>query len=1108
MRNRAVWLAATLWIAVMGFDAARATAVENLLGNGGFETGDLSGWGIVGAAGAQVVTTCDGAGIPEGPAEGRYCLYVTVSAAGVNFWDSSLQRHNLVFQQGKKYTLSAFFKCKAGTLTVNLKPELGADPWTGYGEQRITIGETWTEYHVTTPVFASDVMLAGIVFHVGFAAAEFWVDDIKWYEGEYVPTSVNEEPAGETSVQFADPALKAAVEACLGIADPTPGDMLRLHWANLTNRSIRDLTGLEYAKNLIGLDVSYNMITDLSPLAGLTSLRTLALYSNPLSVKACLIDIRTIRTNNPGVTIYYDGWPEQQCTLAISSSPGGSVVMPGEGPLTVSYGRRIPVEAVAQEGYQFTGWSGTAVDAGRVRDPSASHTSVVVEGDYSLVAQFAPQDLSWTAVYFNDFERQAGPNWSHDITDATLIGQRRFLGQFNNDSVRLALTDLPPHTNVRLTFDLFLLRSWDGDGLAGPPELSSGPGPDLWSLTVNGDVTLLSTTFDNHWLPSRQSFHRQSYPHNYPGPGMLPETGAAEAGTLGYARTFPETGTEYVGMDSVYHLTFTVADSAPTIGFDFAASGLQLITDESWGLDNVRVEVVDANMELITSSTPGGSVVMPGEGTFIYTYGRLVPVEAVAQAGYQFTHWSGTAVDANAMLDPCAPHTSVAMKGNYSLVAHFKPQDEPWSTVYSSDFEGQVGPEWSQNLVDATPAGQRRFLGQFGNDAVTLALTDLPAHSNVRLSFDLFVILSWDGNGVLFPTVAPDHWAVAVDERATLLDTTFDNHTGPATQAFPANYPDGQYPARTGAAEVDSLGYLWSGTVWPSDSVYHIVLTFEHRTDAISVCFAASNLEALDNESWGLDNVRVEVVTRASKATLTVSSTAGGSATVPGEGTVTYNRGESVPIQAVAEARYRFAHWSGSAVDANKVADPTAAGTTVIMDGDYTLVANFVVNEKTLTISSTAGGSVTVPGQGSFRCAQGESVAVQAAAKAHYYFTHWSGTAVDAGKVANPASADTSVTVDTDYTLVANFRIDQHQLVVSAGAGGSIYVETRTGSVVTPWYDLPVPPLDHGTEVTVIAMPSDGWRFVCWGGTMGSTESPLTFDLTDDCHLQAQFVPE
>ncbi len=70
-----------------------------------------------------------------------------------------------------------------------MKPEHGADPWEGYGDQQVTITDTWAEYHVTTPVFGADVSPTSLTFHVGFQAQEFWVDNVKWYEGDYVPSN-------------------------------------------------------------------------------------------------------------------------------------------------------------------------------------------------------------------------------------------------------------------------------------------------------------------------------------------------------------------------------------------------------------------------------------------------------------------------------------------------------------------------------------------------------------------------------------------------------------------------------------------------------------------------------------------------------------------------------------------------------------------------------------------------------------------------------------------------------------------------------------------------------------------------------------------------------
>jgi hypothetical protein len=160
--------------------------VVNLVVNGGFETGVLAPWGLYGNATSQVVTQLAGATVPENVIEGKYCLYVDVASGIVNFWDAGLQPSGIVFQKGKKYTLSAFVKSKKGQLQVNFKPELAANPWTGYGEKMMTVTETWTEYYVTTPVFAADTAPAGFTFHIGSAVGGFWVDAVRFYEGDYV----------------------------------------------------------------------------------------------------------------------------------------------------------------------------------------------------------------------------------------------------------------------------------------------------------------------------------------------------------------------------------------------------------------------------------------------------------------------------------------------------------------------------------------------------------------------------------------------------------------------------------------------------------------------------------------------------------------------------------------------------------------------------------------------------------------------------------------------------------------------------------------------------------------------------------------------------------
>jgi len=87
----------------------------------------------------------------------------------------------------------------------------------------------------------------------------------------------------EEPVYFADANLKAAVEAALGRANPTPTDMLALIELDAYGQGIVSLTGLEHATELQYLTLRENQITDLSPLAGLTKLEWLSLSENGIS---------------------------------------------------------------------------------------------------------------------------------------------------------------------------------------------------------------------------------------------------------------------------------------------------------------------------------------------------------------------------------------------------------------------------------------------------------------------------------------------------------------------------------------------------------------------------------------------------------------------------------------------------------------------------------------------------------------------------------------------------------------------------------------------------------------------------------------------------------
>jgi peptide/nickel transport system substrate-binding protein len=78
------------------------------------------------------------------------------------------------------------------------------------------------------------------------------------------------------------------------------------------------------------------------------------------------------------------------------------------------------------------------------------------------------------------------------------------------------------------------------------------------------------------------------------------------------------------------------------------------------------------------------------------------------------------------------------------------------------------------------------------------------------------------------------------------------------------------------------------------------------------------------------------------------------------------------------------------------------------------------ITEYNLTISSTEGGSVTTPGEGtgSFTYDEGEVVDIVAEAEEGYHFDNWTG---DVGTVANVNNAATTISMSSHCSITANF---------------------------------------------------------------------------------------
>jgi len=254
---------------------------------------------------------------------------------------------------------------------------------------------------------------------------------------------------------------------------------------------------------------------------------------------------------------------------------------------------------------------------------------------------------------------------------------------------------------------------------------------------------------------------------------------------------------------------------------------------------------------------------------------------------------------------------------------------------------------------------------------------------------------------------------------------------------------------------------------------------------------------------------------------LMVHSTKGGTVTEPTQGNFPYGAGDFfayypdtvVDLVATPDSDYRFVGWTGAP---DIIADVSAAATTITMNRDCAITANFekipetpVIIQYNLTVSSTAGGSVTTPGEGTFTYNASTVLDLVARADSGYRFVNWTG---DVTAIANVNGASTTITMNDDYSIVANFEkipIGQVTLTVSSSAVGPIATTPSTpgGSVTSPGEATFA--YDKGTVVNLKAQPDEGWDFVRWIGDVSNVadveSASMTITMNDDYSITATF---
>ena len=157
--------------------------IENLARNGDFEN-DLAEWilrqNIRGSVASMEIDKKDAI-------EGRKAVHIEIDVAS-DFHTVRIEQEGHQIEGNQEYTFSVWLKAeeeRPGRLVI-----WGAEPQFQLDEE-IAIGTEWAEYHGFFDATIDGVV--SISVRVGDSDVDVWVDNVKFYEGEYIPTEIDEE---------------------------------------------------------------------------------------------------------------------------------------------------------------------------------------------------------------------------------------------------------------------------------------------------------------------------------------------------------------------------------------------------------------------------------------------------------------------------------------------------------------------------------------------------------------------------------------------------------------------------------------------------------------------------------------------------------------------------------------------------------------------------------------------------------------------------------------------------------------------------------------------------------------------------------------------------
>ena len=218
--------------------------------------------------------------------------------------------------------------------------------------------------------------------------------------------------------------------------------------------------------------------------------------------------------------------------------------------------------------------------------------------------------------------------------------------------------------------------------------------------------------------------------------------------------------------------------------------------------------------------------------------------------------------------------------------------------------------------------------------------------------------------------------------------------------------------------------------------------------------------------------------------TLTTSANPSDGGTVS-PSTQQYDEGKTATITATASSEYLFQSWSGATGSTNS--------TSVVMNSDKSVTANFVKKKYALTTAVEGEGTVTekvIKAGAATDYNSGTIVELTATPSGEWLFVEWKG---DLTGSENP----TQITIDKAKSVTAVFVKKQYPLTIEIEGEGTVSEKVIKVGLATDY--------NSGTIVELTAEPTGDWEFVGWTGDITSTENPVQITIDEAKTVKANF---